>query len=68
VIADAKDADMAFGVAAAGPVTDATLAAAGPRLPSPACRTSDGIKSAEACLAESDRAGYHPTPPVHHVY
>ena len=30
VIADAKDADMAFGVAAAGPVTDATLAAAGP--------------------------------------
>ena len=30
--------------------------------------TSDGIKSAEACLAEADRAGYHPTPPVHHVY
>ena len=30
--------------------------------------TSDGIKPAEACLAEADRAGYRPTPPVHHVY
>ncbi len=30
--------------------------------------TSDGIKSAAACLTEADRAGYHPTPPVPHVY
>ena len=29
--------------------------------------TSDGIKRAEACLAEADRAGYRPTPPVHYV-
>ena len=26
--------------------------------------TSDGIKRAEACLAEADRAGYRPTPPI----
>lgn len=30
--------------------------------------TSDGIKPAEACLAEADQAGYRPTPPVHHVH
>jgi sugar/nucleoside kinase (ribokinase family) len=29
--------------------------------------TSDGIKPADACLAEADRAGYRPTPPVDHV-
>jgi sugar/nucleoside kinase (ribokinase family) len=29
--------------------------------------TSDGIQRVEACLAEADRAGYRPTPPVHHV-
>jgi sugar/nucleoside kinase (ribokinase family) len=29
--------------------------------------TSDGIKPAQACLVEADRAGYRPTPPVHHV-
>jgi sugar/nucleoside kinase (ribokinase family) len=30
--------------------------------------TSDGIKPAQACLADADRAGYRPTPPVHHVH
>ncbi len=29
--------------------------------------TSDGIKRAEACLAEADRAGYRPAPPVQHL-
>jgi sugar/nucleoside kinase (ribokinase family) len=29
--------------------------------------TSDGIKPAEQCLAEADRAGYRPTPPVRRV-
>ena len=27
--------------------------------------TSDGIQRAQACLAEADRAGDHPAPPVH---
>jgi len=30
--------------------------------------TSDGIKPAGQCLAEADRAGYRPTPPVQRVY
>ena len=30
--------------------------------------TSDGIKPAKECLAEADRAGYRPAPPVQHVY
>jgi sugar/nucleoside kinase (ribokinase family) len=30
--------------------------------------TSAGIKPADICLAEADRAGYRPTPPVQRVY
>jgi hypothetical protein len=30
--------------------------------------TSAGIKPADICLAEADRAGYRPTPPVQQVY
>ena len=30
--------------------------------------TSAGIQPAEICLAEADRTGYRPTPPVQHVY
>lgn len=105
VIADAKDADMASGLACAGPVTSGlagpgryrtraeyldamrvlaaqgeldimlTSASNGERLAglavasAAACvrspSTSGGIKTAEACLAEADRAGYRPHPPVH---
>jgi len=30
--------------------------------------TSDGIKPAEACLADADQAGYRPTPPAHRAH
>jgi sugar/nucleoside kinase (ribokinase family) len=66
---DAFAAGVIFGLHGGWPVERClrlAVASAAACVRSP--NTSDGIKPARACLAEADRAGYRPTPPVHHVY